>query len=66
MFDYVTTKLRDEGKKKMILWCLKDNYPSRKFYEKMGGVNVGEHSIEFGGKIYQEVGFSFELEINKN
>lgn len=61
MFNYVTADLKDKGKTKMILWCLKDNYPSRKFYEKMGGVIVGEHSIEFGGKTYQEVGFGYEL-----
>ena len=36
MFKYVKNDLKSYGKKKMILWCLKENYPSRKFYEKMG------------------------------
>ena len=51
----------NNGKTKMILWCLKDNFPSRKFYEKMGGQVVGEHSINFGGKDYMEVGFGYKL-----
>jgi len=61
IFNYVKLKLKSIGKKKMVLWCLKDNYASRKFYESMGGVIVGEHSIEIGEKLYQEIGFSFEL-----
>jgi len=61
MFDYVKKDLSGKGKCKMILWCLKDNYPSRKFYEKMGGINIREHSIELGEKLYKEVGFSFKL-----
>ena len=61
MIEFVKADLKDKGKTRMILWCLKDNYPSRKFYEKMEGVKVGEHSIEIGGKLYQEVGFSFKL-----
>ena len=45
----------------MIIWCLKDNYSSRKFYEKMGGEVVGEHEIEIGGRAYQEVGFGYYI-----
>ena len=33
----VIQKLQDQGKTQMILGCLKENYPSRAFYEKMGG-----------------------------
>lgn len=55
----------DEFKKneysKMILWCLKDNYPSRAFYEKMGGIYCGENVIERGNKEYKEVGFIYDL-----
>lgn len=28
---------RESGKKRMIIWCLKDNRESRKFYENVGG-----------------------------
>ena len=61
MFDYVVDDLKAKEKTKMIIWCLKDNYPSRAFYEKMGGSIVGEHEIEIGGKAYQEVGFGYDL-----
>ena len=61
LFEYVKNDLKEHGKKKTILWCLKENYPSRGFYEKMGGEIVGEHGIEIGGKIYPEVGFGYTL-----
>jgi len=61
LFCYVRNEFINKGKTKMIIWCLKDNYPSRKFYEKMGGTIVGEHEIEIGGKSYQEVGFGYGL-----
>ena len=61
MFNYVRNDLRSKRKNKMIVWCLKENYPSRKFYEKMSGEIVGEHEIEIGGKAYKEVGFGYEL-----
>ena len=61
IFKYVKNDLINQGKKKMILWCLKDNMPSRAFYEKMGGKIVAEHGIEIGSKIYPEVGFGYTL-----
>lgn len=61
MFNYAINDLRNRGKSKMVLWCLKDNYPSRVFYEKMGGQVIGEHGIELGGKVYQEVGFRYNI-----
>lgn len=61
MFKFVTSDLKKKGKNKMILWCLKENYPSRKFYEKMGGVFVGEHEIKIADKEYPEVGYGYEI-----
>ena len=46
----------------MIIWCLKENYPSRKFYEKMGGAVIGEHKTNIWYKDYDEVGFLYKLE----
>ena len=46
----------------MIIWCLRDNYPSRKFYEKMGGTIVGEKDFIKSGKTFPEVGFLYELD----
>ena len=61
LFTYVKEDLLEHNKKQMVLWCLKDNMPSRGFYEKMGGKIIAEHGIEIGGKIYPEVGFGYDL-----
>ena len=61
IFSYVKEDLKKHGKRNAILWCLKENYPSRAFYEKKGGKIVGEHGIEIGSKIYPEVGFGYTL-----
>jgi GNAT superfamily N-acetyltransferase len=62
LFEHAKNEFVNQGKTKMIIWCLKDNYPSRTFYEKMGGKLIGEHGIEIGGKLYQEVGFGYDIE----
>ncbi len=46
LMKYVIELLRKEGKKQMILGCLKENYPSRAFYEKMGGKVINYDEIE--------------------
>lgn len=61
MFKFVLSDLKNRGKNRMILWCLKDNHPSRKFYEKMGGVLVREHEIKIADKSYVEVGYGYEI-----
>lgn len=61
LFNYVKNKFKNMGKTKMVLWCLKDNFPSRKFYEKMGRKLVGEKMITFGNKDYPEVAFEYNL-----
>ena len=35
LFNYIVYECKKLDKKKMIIWCLKENYPSRKFYEKL-------------------------------
>ena len=45
----------------MILWCLKDNEPAKKFYTKMSGKMVKEREIEIGNKNYFEVGFLYNI-----
>lgn len=61
MFNYIKKHLKEKERNNMIIWCLKENYPSRKFYEKMGGTLISEHYITFGEKEYLEVGFGFKL-----
>ncbi len=61
LFEFVTNEFRSNSKTKMILWCLKDNEPSKMFYTKMGGKIVKERVIEIGGNNYYEVGFEYTL-----
>lgn len=59
MVKYVMNELKERHK--MIIWCLRDNYSARKFYEKMGGKIVAEKTIQIGDKEYDEVGFGYEI-----
>ena len=61
LFEHVKEKLAHKNKRQMVLWCLKDNSPSIKFYEKMGGRIVGERVIKIGKDDYTEVCFSYDI-----
>ena len=61
MFNYILNEFKKLNKSKMIIWCLKENYPSRKFYEKMGGIIIGEKTINIRNKDYIEVGFLYNI-----
>lgn len=61
MFQYVINEFKAQNKTKMIIWCLKDNFPSRNFYEKMGGKIIKERPITIGNKNYMEVGFLYNM-----
>ncbi len=43
----------------MITWVLKEN-PSHRFYEKLGGIVLGEQSIEIGRDRYTEIAYGWE------
>ena len=45
----------------MIIWCLKDNEPSKKFYKKMGSTVIKERLIKIGEKDYAEVEFIYNF-----
>lgn len=61
LFKFVIDEFKSKNKTKMILWCLKDNEPSKKFYTKMGGKIIKEKVIEIGEKNYYEVGFGYNI-----
>lgn len=61
LFQFVINEFKSKNKTKMILWCLKDNEPSKKFYTKMGGEILKERTIEIGEKNYYEVGFIYNI-----
>lgn len=61
IINYVMNDFKKKGYKKMILWCFKDNYPARMFYEKMGGIYGSEGIITRGEKDYKEVSYTYDL-----
>ncbi len=61
LFNYVVNEFINMNKKKMIIWCLKDNYPSIKFYQKMGGVITYSKDFIKEDHKYPEVGLIYEL-----
>ena len=66
MLLYAVDDLKKQGRKNMIIWCLKENTSARMFYEKMGGTIVGEHKIHIGNQDYDEVGFLYRLDDMKS
>lgn len=49
------------GKKKMIIWCLKENYAARRFYEKMGGEVYKTGTHQWGNRDYDMISYLYHL-----
>ncbi len=58
---YAFNYFRSIGKKKMIIWCLKENHESRRFYEKVGGKEYQTGSHNWGGKGYEMISYLYDL-----
>ena len=61
LFKYAKDEFIKKNNKKMIIWCLKDNYPSRSFYEKMGGKIFRYKKEILGEKEYELVSYVYDL-----
>lgn len=61
LFLEVARRVKDQGFAKMHLWVAKENYPSRAFYERMGGTVVSEKTMELAGSPLAEVSYSYDL-----
>lgn len=61
LFNFTKEYFSQKGKRKLYLGCLKNNNSARKFYEKMGGLSISGKEIDIGGKLYQIVGFIYNL-----
>jgi hypothetical protein len=45
----------------MLVWVLRDNLAARAFYERMGGVFLREHDLDFGaGFSVREVSYGWD------
>lgn len=61
IFEYITNIFKENNKKKMGIWCLKENLPAISFYKKKGGTITTEKSITIGNLEYTEVAFLYNL-----
>lgn len=61
LFKCAKNYFKERNKTNMIIWCLKDNIPSIKFYEKMGGTIVSARKTIIHNIEVEEIGLSYEL-----
>ncbi len=62
LLQHAVRAFQESGKKKMIIWCLKENYESRRFYEKVGGKAFRTGSHPWGGKEYEMISYLYDLD----
>ena len=56
----VAQRLLVDGLSSMLLWVLEDNHPARRFYESLGGQQVGCQTITIGGLDIVEVSYGWK------
>ena len=55
----VAQGLLSSGFDSMLLWVLEDNRPARRFYESLGGEQVGRKTIAIGGAALVELSYGW-------
>jgi predicted acetyltransferase len=55
VFEYVKNLFKENNKKKMGLWCVKENEPAISFYKKKGGEFTKEKTFTIADKEYSEI-----------
>ena len=55
-------QFKNAGKKKMIIWCLRDNAEARGFYEKMGGRVFKDGAHCWGDREYPMISYIYDLD----
>ena len=63
LFQNAVEIFRASCRKKMIVWCLKDNNEARKFYEKMGGIVYKPGTHEWGNREYEMISYLYQLDV---
>lgn len=61
LLQYAMRHFREAGRKRMILWCLKENDEARAFYEKTGGKAFQTSSHNWGGKAYDMIAYLYDI-----
>ena len=61
LLQHAVSYFREIGKKRMIVWCLKENDEARRFYEKTGGREFLTGSHQWGSKEYEMISYLYDL-----
>ena len=61
MFHDSVEQFKAAGKSKMIIWCFKENYEARKFYEKMDGLEYKYGTHKWGDRDYDMISYTYNL-----
>lgn len=59
LVQHVAAWLSENGHNSMLVWVFRDNPPARQFYESLGGVYVGEQSLNIEGTALIEVAYGW-------
>lgn len=59
LFSTAARRLHEAGFDAFLLWVLKDNLSSRRFYEALGGTYLAEKTITIGGTHLSEVSYGW-------
>ena len=59
--EYVINLFRENNKKKVGLWCIKENVYAILFYNKKGGIFTKEKTFTIENQKYIEVAFTYDL-----
>ena len=62
LLQYANSYFKGIDKKRMIIWCLKENYEARRFYEIIGGKESRISSHNWGGKEYEIISYLYDIE----
>lgn len=62
LFNFAKNYFIEKNTTNMIIWCLKNNVPTIKFYEKMGGTIVDYRKAVIHNIELEEAGLSYNLE----
>jgi ribosomal protein S18 acetylase RimI-like enzyme len=59
LMSLMSRKLLDQGHAAAALWVLRENLSARTFYERLGGVVVGERNDEGSGAMLTEIAYGW-------
>lgn len=62
LFQHSMDTFKASGRKTMIIWCLRENYEARKFYEKMGGKVYKTNTHKWGNRDYEMISYLYRLD----